>query len=97
MIKYTPAKGTIEVGIKDEGNEVLVNISDNGMGIDKKELEKIFEKFYIGGGGSLTRESGRMGLGLAIAKGIVEAHGGKIWVESVLGKGSTFYFTIPLV
>jgi PAS domain S-box-containing protein len=95
-IKYTPNKGRIEVEIKDKNSYILVSISDNGIGIPKKEHEKIFEKFYTVGGKSLTRESERMGLGLTIAKGIVEAHGGKIWVESELNKGSTFYFTLPM-
>jgi PAS domain S-box-containing protein len=94
-IKYTPNNGVIEVQIKDLGSNLLVSISDTGIGIAKKDQEKIFEKFFTGGSGSLTRESGRMGLGLAIARGIVEAHGGKIWVESKLGEGSTFYFSIP--
>ncbi|MCZ7405506.1 MAG: ATP-binding protein, partial [Candidatus Methanoperedens sp.] len=74
---------------------LLVSISDNGIGIAEEEHDKIFEKFYTVGGKSLTRESERMGLGLTIAKGIVEAHGGRIWVESKLNKGSTFYFTLP--
>jgi len=95
-IKYTPNKGRIGVEIKDENRHILVSISDTGIGIDRKYHEKIFEKFYTVGGKSLTRESERMGLGLTIAKGIVEAHGGKIWVESELNKGSTFYFTLPM-
>jgi PAS domain S-box-containing protein len=94
-IKYTPNKGKIDVGIKNENGHLLVSISDTGIGIPEKEHEKIFEKFYTVGGKSLTRESERMGLGLTIAKGIVEAHGGKIWVESEENKGSTFYFTLP--
>lgn len=94
-IKYTPNKGKIDVGIKNENGHLLVSISDTGIGIPEKEHEKIFEKFYTVGGKSLTRESERMGLGLTIAKGIVEAHGGKIWVKSELDKGSTFYFTLP--
>ncbi len=95
-VKYTPNKGKIDVEIKDEQKHLLVSISDTGIGIPKKEHEKIFEKFYTVGGKSLTRESERMGLGLTIAKGIVEAHGGRIWVESEgEGKGSTFYFTLP--
>lgn len=94
-IKYTPKKGCIVVMIEDEPHRVRVSIKDNGIGISKKEQSKIFEKFFTGGGGSLTRESGRMGLGLAIAKGIVEAHEGRIWVESEPGVGSTFIFTLP--
>ncbi len=95
-VKYTPNKGRIEVGIKDEKKHILVSISDTGIGIPEEEHEKIFEKFYTVGGKSLMRESERMGLGLTIAKGIVEAHGGRIWVESEgEGKGSIFYFTLP--
>jgi len=94
-IKYTPDKGSIGVSIKDEDGHVLVSISDTGMGIAKEDLENIFEKFYTTRGPSLTRESERMGLGLTIAKGILEAHGGTIWAQSKLGKGSTFYFTLP--
>ncbi len=95
-VKYTPNKGRIEVEIKDENRHILVSISDTGIGIPEEEHEKIFEKFYTVGGKSLTRESERMGLGLTIARGIVEAHEGRIWVESEgEGKGSTFYFTLP--
>lgn len=95
-VKYTPNKGRIEVGIKEEKKHILVSISDTGIGIPEDEQEKIFEKFYTVGGKSLMRESERMGLGLTIAKGIVEAHGGRIWVESDgEGKGSIFYFTLP--
>jgi PAS domain S-box-containing protein len=94
-IKYTRDKGKIHVMIKDEIEQVRVLISDDGIGIAKKDQNKIFQKFFTGSGSSLTRESGRMGLGLAIAKGIVEAHEGSIWVESEVGKGSTFVFTLP--
>ncbi len=95
-VKYTPNKGRIEVELKEEKRHILVSISDTGIGIPEEEYEKIFEKFYTVGGKSLTRESERMGLGLSIAKGLVEAHRGKIWVKSEgEGKGSTFYFTLP--
>ncbi|MDD4653581.1 MAG: ATP-binding protein [Methanothrix sp.] len=94
-IKYTPKKGKIEVLISDEPEDIRVSIIDNGIGVAKKDQQRIFEKFYTGSGSSLTRESGRMGLGLAIAKGIIEAHEGRIWVESDVGRGSTFIFTIP--
>ncbi|HNX08860.1 MAG TPA: ATP-binding protein [Methanothrix sp.] len=94
-IKYTPKNGTINVIITDDANDVCVSIVDNGIGIAKKDQSRIFEKFYTGSGNSLTKESGRMGLGLAIAKGIIEAHEGRIWVASEVGKGSTFVFTLP--
>lgn len=94
-IKYTPKKGKIEVVITNGPEEVCVSIIDNGIGVAKKDQNRIFEKFYTGSGSSLTRESGRMGLGLAIAKGIIEAHEGRIWVVSEIGMGSTFVFTLP--
>ncbi len=94
-IKYTPNKGRIDLKIEDAPLQVRVSITDNGIGIAFKDHEKIFEKFFTGSGSSFTRESGRMGLGLAIARSIVEAHKGRIWVESEPGKGSTFTFTIP--
>jgi signal transduction histidine kinase len=94
-IKYTQKKGKIEVKIAYEPKNVRISITDNGIGIAKKDESRVFEKFYTGSGSSLTRESGRMGLGLAIAKGIIEAHEGHIWVESEIGKGSTFIFTLP--
>ncbi|MCE8423681.1 MAG: PAS domain-containing protein [Candidatus Methanoperedens sp.] len=94
-IKYTPNTGKICVELTNEDGHLLVSISDNGIGIAEEEQEKIFEKFYTVSGKSLTRESERMGLGLTIARGIVEAHGGRIWVNSMLKRGSTFYFTLP--
>ncbi|MFA4956181.1 MAG: PAS domain-containing sensor histidine kinase [Candidatus Methanoperedens sp.] len=95
-VKYTPNKGRIEVDVKEDKKRLLVSISDTGIGIPEKEHEKIFQKFYTVGGNSLMQESDRMGLGLTIAKGIVEAHGGRIWVKSDgEGKGSIFYFTLP--
>lgn len=94
-IKFTPDGGNIEVRIRDDEFDIRVSISDNGTGIRKEYQDKIFQKFFIGKGRSLIRESQGMGLGLAIAKGIVESHEGNIWVESEPGIGSTFLFTIP--
>ncbi|MDW7731373.1 MAG: ATP-binding protein [Methanolobus sp.] len=95
-VKYTPNEGRIEIEMEEEKKHILVSISDSGIGIPEKEHERIFGKFYTVGSKFLTRESERMGLGLTIAKGIVEAHGGRIWVESEgEGKGSIFYFTLP--
>jgi len=93
-IKFIPKNGEITIGAKDERDKVTIIVSDNGIGIPKEEQEKIFDRFYESGS-YLKHKTGSTGLGLAIAKGIVEAHGGKIWVESEVGKGSTFYFTLP--
>jgi two-component system sensor histidine kinase VicK len=94
-IRYTPNKGTIRVVIAEDTDNICISVIDNGIGIAKKDQNRIFEKFYTGDGCSLTKESGRMGLGLAIAKGIIEAHDGSIWVSSEVGKGSIFVFTLP--
>jgi signal transduction histidine kinase len=91
-LKYTPAGGTITVGAKGDGEEVLLWVSDTGAGIAARHLPHLFDRFWHMRGASRTRGSG---LGLAIARGIVAAHGGRIWVESTVGEGSTFRFTLP--
>jgi len=78
----------------DRGDHAEVSVQDTGIGIPPDKLDRIFERFYQVDG-STRRRFGGMGLGLAIVKRIVEAHGGRVWAESELGKGSTFYFTIP--
>ena len=94
-IKATePTKGMVEVFVTDSDSELNVSVKDNGRGISKDSLDKIFHKFYQVDTSS-TREKGGSGLGLAICKGIVESHGGKISVQSELGKGTTFTFSIP--
>ena len=92
-IRYTPLDGTISVRAQDVGEVVEVQITDSGEGIPAKDLPKLFERSYVADR-SRSRHTGA-GLGLTIAKGIVEAHGGRIWVESTLGKGSIFGFTLP--
>jgi signal transduction histidine kinase len=72
-----------------------VAVSDQGIGIRADQLERIFERFYQVDGAA-TRRAGGVGLGLSICKGIVEAHGGRIWAESAPGQGSTFHFTLPM-
>jgi signal transduction histidine kinase len=89
-----PTKGKVEVFVTDSGSELNVSVKDNGRGISKDSLDKIFHKFYQVDTSS-TREKGGSGLGLAICKGIVESHGGKISVQSEPGKGTTFTFSIP--
>lgn len=93
-VKFSPNGGRITVRIQDLEDSVQVSVQDTGIGIPPDKLERIFERFYQVDG-STRRRFGGMGLGLAIVKRIVEAHGGRVWAESELGKGSTFYFTIP--
>ncbi len=73
---------------------VLCCVKDNGYGISPEDLEKLFTKFFRSNNPNIRKANGT-GLGLSITKGIIELHGGKIWVESEVGKGTTFQFTIP--
>jgi two-component system phosphate regulon sensor histidine kinase PhoR len=91
-IKFTPPGGKISVSAYSEKGKVVFLINDTGVGIEPESLPRIFERFYKI---DRARSSGGTGLGLSIAKHIIESHGGKIWVESELGKGSSFYFTLP--
>lgn len=89
-----PKTGKIEITTEEQPSEIIVSVKDNGRGIPMGSIDKIFKKFYQVDT-SLTREHGGSGLGLAICKGIVEAHGGRIWVQSEPTQGSAFSFTIP--
>ncbi|HEX9911168.1 MAG TPA: ATP-binding protein, partial [Desulfatiglandales bacterium] len=96
-LKFTPEGGEISVLARRSGEEermVAVSIKDSGVGIPLDQLDKIFEKFHQVEN-SLHRSVSGTGLGLAITKGLVEAHHGRIWVESEVEKGSTFTFTLP--
>jgi len=93
-IKFSPEDGRIELTAEPWKGVVRVGVRDNGEGISPKDLPKLFKKFSQIDSGS-TRRVGGTGLGLVISKGIVEQHGGKIWVDSVPAQGSTFYFTLP--
>ncbi|RJQ54348.1 MAG: response regulator [Actinobacteria bacterium] len=94
-IKYSPGGGTVSVKAKQRENQIVFSVSDSGIGISKDDQEKLFSKFFRVDS-SLTREIGGTGLGLNICKTIIELLGGQIWVESQLGKGSTFHFTLPV-
>jgi signal transduction histidine kinase len=95
-IKFTPDNGTITFDAKAEGDdEVVISIIDNGPGMPPETLGQLFQKFVQVGGSAADRPKGT-GLGLAISREIVELHGGRIWVESELGKGSQFRFTLPI-
>ena len=93
-IRHTPPDGTILVEAHDQGPTVRIDVVDTGHGIPETDVDNVFDRFYRGEK-SRSREFGGAGLGLAIAKGIVEAHGGKIWVESGVGAGSRFSFSLP--
>ncbi len=93
-VKYSPKGGEIVVGARREGDRVKVFVRDQGVGIPEEEMEAIFEPFYRVDS-SLRRQAQGAGLGLFLVKAIVRAMGGDIWVESEVGNGSTFYFTLP--
>lgn len=93
-IKYSPDGGVITVRLLQSNNHVILSISDQGLGIPRKALNKIFDRFYRVDK-ARSRKQGGTGLGLAISKEIVEAHKGKIWADSAEGKGSTFYISLP--
>ena len=92
-IKFTPPGGDIALSAKAEGDNILISVTDTGVGIPTDDLPRIFERFYKA---DKARAGGGTGLGLAIAKHIIESHDGKIWAESVEGKGTTLNFTLPL-
>jgi two-component system phosphate regulon sensor histidine kinase PhoR len=94
-IKYTPEGGKVEISVTEETKqEILFSVRDDGIGIPREDLSRIFERFYRVDKGR-SQEMGGTGLGLSIVKHIVQAHHGRVWAESQLGKGSTFYFTLP--
>lgn len=93
-IKYSK-DGQITVTCEIEGAQMVVSVSDQGEGIAPQFKDQVFDRFFQIDGRS-TRRAGGSGLGLSISRGIVQAHDGKIWVESAVGKGSTFKFTLPL-
>jgi PAS domain S-box-containing protein len=94
-LKYTQDGGRIQVSSRDEGRMIHVWVKDNGVGIPLENLGKIFDRFSIVASNALSHQVNRLGLGLPIVKGIVEAHGGRVWVESQVGKGSVFHVDLP--
>jgi signal transduction histidine kinase len=92
-VKFSPEGGTVTVAARRRSDTVELRVTDEGVGVPEAERERIFRKFYRGAGGS---NGGGTGLGLFIARGLVAAMGGKIWVESAEGKGAHFIFELPL-
>jgi signal transduction histidine kinase len=91
-VKFTPAGGRITLGAQLLADELRISVADTGPGIPADQIPRVFGRFWQAG---KTDRRG-IGLGLSIARGIVEAHGGRIWVESVEGEGATFLFTLPV-
>lgn len=94
-VRYTPSDSPIEIGVNVEGDQMIISVADRGPGIPPSDLERIFDKFYRVLGRTAEGTSGS-GLGLAVCKGLVEAHGGHIWAENREGGGAIFRFTLPL-
>jgi len=94
-IKFSDPDTTVAIRARVDGPELVVSVQDQGIGIPREALPRLFERFYQANSSS-TRSRGGTGLGLYISKQIVEAHGGRIWVESAVGQGSTFSFAIPI-
>jgi signal transduction histidine kinase len=94
-LRYSPEGSTISIDCREGNEEIITTVADEGPGIPDEALQTIFDKFVqIQHGDELT--PGSVGLGLAISKEVVEAHGGRLWAESEVGKGSRFIFTLPM-
>ena len=92
-IKFSPVDGVVQICVSNKGKFAEFSISDSGPGLDPNDLQRVFDRFWQSGKSSKSTA----GLGMAISKGLVEAHDGKIWVESKKGHGCVFRFTIPFV
>ncbi len=93
--KFTPEQGQIKVDAWQDGNSLVVRVSDTGVGIPAEEQERVFQPYYQVSQDTEREQTGS-GLGLASAKFLVELHGGKIWLKSTVGQGSSFFFSLPL-
>jgi len=93
-VKYTSSGGEVKVSMRVSPSDTTIEVRDTGIGIAPLDLPHMFEKFYRSGRREAYQQRGT-GLGLAIVRSIAERHGGKVWVESQLGKGSTFYIMLP--
>ncbi|MBM7692455.1 signal transduction histidine kinase [Peribacillus deserti] len=93
-LKYTPAGGLVRVSAENKGDHVLISVKDNGTGMRKKSLEKVFDRFYREDR-SRSRDTGGSGIGLTIVRRLVEAHQGTVWIESTEGMGTIVYIQLP--
>ena len=93
-IKYTPNAGKILIHVEQQNGEIKVAVKDKGIGISRQNLEEVFDKYYRVSDHAIKSQG--LGIGLFICHEIIQRHNGKLWAESIPGKGSTFYFTLPL-
>ena len=91
-IRFTPPDGRVEIAAAVGDGEVRCSVADTGPGIPPDQIPRVFDRFWQ----AARADRAGLGLGLAIVQGIAEAHGGRVWVESELGRGTTFVFTLPL-
>jgi two-component system phosphate regulon sensor histidine kinase PhoR len=92
-IKFTPSGGSVTLSAVQRNESVVFSVADTGVGISTEDLPRIFERFYKA---DRARSGGGTGLGLAISRHLVEAHSGQIWVLSEEGRGSSFFFSLPI-
>src|ERR687893_280067 len=93
-VKYSPAGGTVTIATRNEDNDVIISVRDEGIGIAGEDLSRIFDRFERVETGIAGRIAGT-GLGLSIVEEIASLHGGRLWADSELGLGSTFYLALP--
>jgi two-component system sensor histidine kinase KdpD len=91
-MKYSPDGAIVWFGLRVNDREAIFNVSDNGPGMSRRDRNRVFEKFVRG---ESSQSAAGSGIGLTISKGLVEAHGGRIWIESLPGEGTTVFFSIP--
>jgi signal transduction histidine kinase len=94
-LQFTDPGGHVHIQVGEDSGYLNVTVTDDGIGIPARDLPRVFERFFQVET-HLTRRHGGMGLGLSVAKAMIELHGGRIWVESEVGKGSTFTFLLPV-
>ena len=94
-VKYSPLGSSIVVGCVTANGQVQVSVTDEGMGISQEDMPRLFERYYRVKGNE-TKHIAGFGIGLYLCSEIIKGHGGEIWAESIPGKGSTFYFTLPI-
>jgi signal transduction histidine kinase len=95
-LKFTPKRGRITVRLWRSGDEAIISVSDTGRGIDAEELPHVFDAYRQGLDSDIDRGRRSVGLGLYIARGLADAHGGQLWAESAPQQGSTFHFSLPV-